>query len=65
MPGLAELRATQPGQIAIDYKDVRGGAALSDKTIEPILVIALQKLFDAQLSDHGKDAMQDHTTMVR
>jgi len=23
MPGLAELRATQPGQIAIDYKDVK------------------------------------------
>jgi hypothetical protein len=60
VPGLAELRATKPGQIAIDYKDVKGGAALSYKTIEPNLVIALHKWFDAQLADHGKDAMQDN-----
>jgi hypothetical protein len=39
---------------------VKGGAALSYKTIEPSLVIALQKWFNAQRSDHGKDAMQDH-----
>jgi hypothetical protein len=37
-----------------------GGAALSYKTIEPNLVIALHKWFDAQLADLGKDAMQDN-----
>jgi hypothetical protein len=60
MPGLAELRATKSGQIAIDYKDVKGGAALSYKTIAPSLAITLHKWFDAQLADHDKDAMQDH-----
>jgi hypothetical protein len=60
MPGLAELQTAKSGQIAIAYKDVKGGAALTYKTIEPSLVIALHKWFDAQLSDHGKDAMEGH-----
>jgi len=29
MPGLAELKAAKPGQIAIAYKDVKGGAELT------------------------------------
>ena len=29
MPGLAELKAAKPGQIAIDYKDVDAGAELA------------------------------------
>ena len=60
MPGLAELKTAKPGQIAIVYKDIQGGAQLTYATPEPRLVIALHAWFDAQLSDHGKDAMAGH-----
>lgn len=60
MPGLADLRAAKPGQIAIDYKDVKGGAELTYKTSEAHLVAALHQWFDAQLADHGADAMKGH-----
>lgn len=60
MPGLAELKAAKPGQIAIDYKDVDGGAELSYRSADAKLVAALHTWFDAQLSDHGADAMAGH-----
>ena len=62
MPGLADLKAAKPGQIAIDYKDVTGGGQLIYKTQDASLVAALHKWFDAQLADHGKDAMEGHTS---
>ncbi len=58
MPGLAELKAAKPGQITISYKDVKGGAALTYATPHAALVAALHEWFDAQLSDHGHDAME-------
>jgi hypothetical protein len=60
MPGLAELRQARPGQIAITYKDVKAGGQLTYKTADATLVAALHRWFDAQLSDHGKDAMAGH-----
>ena len=60
MPGLAELRAAKPGQISIAYRDVKGGAELEYRSKAPSLVAALHKWFDAQLSDHGADAMAGH-----
>ena len=60
MPGLDELRSAKPIQIAIDYRDVDGGAELVYRTSEPAMVAALHKWFDAQLSDHGSDAMEGH-----
>jgi hypothetical protein len=57
MPGLAQLQSDKSGQIIIKYKNVEGGGELTYKKIEPSLVIALHAWFDAQLSDHGKDAM--------
>ena len=57
---MAELKAAQPGQIAIAYRDIRDGAELSFKTSDAKLVVALHQWFDAQLSDHGKDAMPGH-----
>lgn len=60
MPGLGDLKAAKPGQIAIDYKDVKGGGQLTYKTQDASLVAALHKWFDAQLSDHGKDAVEGH-----
>lgn len=60
MPGLAELQAAERGQIAIAYQDIPGGAELTYSTREPGLVAALHAWFDAQLSDHGHDAMAGH-----
>lgn len=60
MPGLADLKAAKPGRIAIAYKNVKGGAELVYKTSDAKLVMALHKWFDAQLSDHGPDAMEGH-----
>jgi hypothetical protein len=63
MPGLAELKSAQPGEIAIRYRDVPGGAELAYRTANPALVTALHAWFDAQLSDHGHDAMAGHEHM--
>lgn len=56
MPGLAELQAAPAGQIAIQYQDVPGGAQLTFATRNALLVAAIHEWFDAQVSDHGKDA---------
>ncbi len=75
MPGLSELKAARPGQIAIAYQDVAAGGQLSYATTNPSLVAALHRWFDAQLSDHGADAvarmaahntaaMHDHGTEI-
>lgn len=61
MPGLADLKAATPGQVAITYTAVKGGAELRYATANAALVTALHRWFDAQLSDHGKDAMVGHT----
>jgi hypothetical protein len=60
MPGLAQLKAAQPGEISITYKEVAGGAELTYQTGNVKLVTALHAWFDAQLSDHGTDAMEGH-----
>jgi hypothetical protein len=60
MPGLPALRQAQPGQVAIDYQVVTGGAELIYRTADPQLVNALHQWFDAQVSDHGPDAMEGH-----
>jgi hypothetical protein len=61
MPGLSELRAAKPGEITIDYRDVDGGAELEYRTSSGAMVAALHKWFDAQVADHGADAMAgDH-----
>lgn len=60
MPGLADLKAAKSGQVAIDYRNVNGGAELTYRTADAKLVAALHEWFDAQLSDHGADAMSGH-----
>lgn len=60
MPGLDALRSAKPGQIAITYRDVDGGAELVYRSSDPKMVAALHAWFDAQLSDHGADAMEGH-----
>jgi hypothetical protein len=60
MPGLAGLRAAKPGQIRIRYTAVPGGAELHYQTAPAPLVQALHRWFDAQLADHGPDAVPGH-----
>ncbi|MDE2455029.1 MAG: aspartate carbamoyltransferase [Burkholderiales bacterium] len=69
MPGLAALEAAKPGQMSIDYQDVKAGAELRFRSADPELVAALHQWFDAQLADHGHDAMagpmhHDHGAMM-
>lgn len=61
MPGLATLRSARPGQVSIDYREVRGGGELVFRSPDPAVVAALHEWFDAQLSDHGSDAMEGHS----
>lgn len=60
MPGLAALRSAKPGEIRIAYRDVPAGAELTYRTADPALVAALHEWFDAQVADHGHDAMAGH-----
>ncbi|RQH06912.1 aspartate carbamoyltransferase [Paraburkholderia dinghuensis] len=59
MPGLAALRTAQPGELKIDYRDLPDGGEIVYRTDEPRLVAALHAWFDAQVSDHGHDAMME------
>lgn len=60
MPGLASLRAARPGELMIRYRDLPSGGEIAYRTANPQLVAALHQWFDAQLSDHGHDAMAGH-----
>ena len=63
MPGLAELKAAMPGRLAVEYRDVPGGAQLTYRSADILLVAAVHEWFDAQLSDHGADALAGHAHM--
>ena len=65
MPGLRELKESEPGQIKITYADIASGAELSYQTSNTRLVTALHTWFDAQLSDHGEDANDHHAVSVQ
>jgi hypothetical protein len=60
MPGLPELRKAKPGDIQITYQDIPSGGQIRYSTSSKALVAALHEWFDAQLSDHGADAMEGH-----
>lgn len=65
MPGLAALRAAKPGELTITYRDLHNGGEIAYRTDQPRLVTALHQWFDAQLSDHGHDAMAGHGAHTR
>jgi hypothetical protein len=60
MPGLAELKAAQTTEIKIQYREITTGAEIIYTTKNQKLVTALHNWFDAQLADHGHDAMPEH-----
>ncbi len=60
MPGLAELRSAQPGQIEVTYKELPNGAEIDYSAHDAKLVAAVHAWFDAQLSDHARHAVPGH-----
>lgn len=69
MPGLTQIKKAKPGQIEMTYITVPGGAKVTYSTSVPALVKALHTWFDAQLTDHGADAVaghhHDHGSMMK
>jgi hypothetical protein len=63
MPGLAELRNAKPGQLRVEYKDLNDGAEITYSSEDPGLTAAIHQWFDAQLADHGPDAIPGHGSM--
>ena len=57
MPGLAALRAAKPGQLHVQYKELPNGAEITYSAEDKALIDAIHQWFDAQLADHGPDAM--------
>jgi hypothetical protein len=60
MPGLATLKQAKAAEIQIDYNAEPLGASITFVTQKPELLNAVHTWFDAQLHDHGHDAMQMH-----
>lgn len=56
MPGLAELRAGA-GRMHVALEHLPEGARLRFKASDPALVAALHGWFEAQVRDHGADAI--------
>jgi hypothetical protein len=63
MPGLAKLKTANPGELSIRYRELANGAAIEYSSHNPELVSAIHEWFDAQLADHGADAMAGHDHM--
>jgi hypothetical protein len=60
MPGLAALKSAIPGDLQVRYRDLRSGAEIRYSSRNPKIVSALHEWMDAQLADHGTDAMAGH-----
>ena len=60
MPGLVQLKKAQTDDIRFEYKALPNGAQIHYSTEYPQYVQALHEWFDAQMSDHGNDAIPEH-----
>ncbi|WAK00268.1 aspartate carbamoyltransferase [Methylobacter sp. YRD-M1] len=60
MPGLVELRAVKPGQLRVEYKELDNGAEITYTSEDQGVIASVHKWFDAQLADHGPDAIPGH-----
>jgi hypothetical protein len=61
MPGLAELKAAQSGQVKFEYEELSDGAQITYFTEVEKLKHAIHQWFDAQLSDHARHAVPGHS----
>ena len=56
MPGLATMKAASRGELDVAYRDLDDGAEVDYTGRTPEVIAAVHAWFDAQLSDHGRDA---------
>lgn len=59
MPGLREMRAAG-SKLEIRYVDLPNGGQVTYRTRDPKVVAAVHRWVDAQLTDHGPDAVPGH-----
>jgi len=57
MPGMAVMKAARPGELGVRYRELDDGAEIAYSGRTPQLVAAIHAWFDAQLDDHGRDAV--------
>lgn len=57
MPGLTAMKAAKPGELGVRYRELDDGAEIAYAGRTPQLVAAIHAWFDAQLGDHGRDAV--------
>ena len=60
MPGLAQMREAKADHLHIAYRAEPSGARLTFRSDEASLIMAVHEWFDAQVHDHGHDAMEVH-----
>ena len=60
MPGLARLKMAETDDIKYEYKALPNGAQIHYSTEYPQYVQALHEWFDAQMSEHGNEAVPEH-----
>lgn len=61
MAGLEALRTAQKGTLSIIYKELPDGAQIDYISERTDLVAAIHQFFDAQLSDHARHAVSEHS----
>ena len=59
MPGLAALQASG-GRVQVSFEPMPRGAQLDFEAGDPVLVAAVHRWFEAQVRDHGGDAIMRH-----
>ncbi len=57
MPGLAALSSAKRGQLKVKYHDLPDGGEITYASRNKALIAAVHEWFDAQLMDHGPDAI--------
>lgn len=61
MPGLVQLKMAKTDDIKFEYKALPNGAQIHYSTEYPQFVQALHEWFDAQMIEHGNDAIPEHS----
>jgi hypothetical protein len=61
MPGLTQLKMAKPDDIKFEYKALPNGAQIHYSTEYAQFVQALHEWFDAQMIEHGNDAIPEHS----
>lgn len=60
MPGLAELRVAQVGELTVTYSELSNGGRIDYTSKKPELIEAIHRWFNAQFSDHERHAVSGH-----